>query len=330
MGSTCSKDDEWDDDNDDGEEKKDSTRQRAGRSIDRKYRPRYRPAQKTDESGSGGGGGGDGGGGGSSSLPTLNNALLREIGITRSLISLTSVLQTFRLLITCKELHAAEKDVFHKHKLPAVCNMRSGWGGQDVPYEWLEDMSSGWSGDGNEFKLYRAMVETPNSHWLEYLDTSGVKELRLPQARDQEMLIMFDGKRFSELRTLDLSQCENITDTSVRKVARGCSNLKSLNLRGCVNINNIHLGGCSNLQSLDLADCWRITDACLAEVGRGGCSNLQSLNLEGCFKITNTSLYEVARGCLKLETLNLRFCRNITSACKNALRQSHPNLQLRN
>ena len=106
MGSTCSKDNEWDDDHDDGEEKQDSTHQRAGRSTGGSTYRKYRPSQKTDKGGSGGGGGGGG------SLPTLNNALLREIGITRSLISLTSVLQTFRLLITCKELHAAEKDVF--------------------------------------------------------------------------------------------------------------------------------------------------------------------------------------------------------------------------
>ena len=113
---------------------------------------------------------GDASGGTSDSDPTLTNVLLKETGITRNLLSFTSVPQTYRLLMTCKELQAGEKDVFDNHQLPMVCNMSGG--------------------DG--FKLYRAMVGTLNLRWLEWLDTSGVEELKLPESvTDEEMLIMF-------------------------------------------------------------------------------------------------------------------------------------------
>ena len=149
---------------------------------------------------------GGSGGGGSASTTPLVKALLKEAAFLRNLVEMTSVSQTFLLLMTCKELLAAEKDVFEKHKLPVVCDMRSG---------------------GNEFKLYRAMVGTPNSRWLKWLNTSGVEELKLPTSvTDEEMLIMFSGERFSELRTLNLGHCYSITDASVMEVARGCSNLQ--------------------------------------------------------------------------------------------------------
>ena len=46
----------------------------------------------------------------------------------------------------------------------------------------------------NEFKLYRAMVGTPNSRWVKWLDTSEVEELILPRSvTDEDMLIMFDA-----------------------------------------------------------------------------------------------------------------------------------------
>ena len=297
-------------------------------------------AQKTDDEG-------EGGSGSAVTLAlTLANALLKETGIARSLIPFTSVPQTYRLMMTCKELHAEGEKVFDHQKLPKVCDMRR---------------------EGNEFKLYRAMVGTLNSRWLEWFDTSGVEELKLPMmlpfyqkmsVTDEEMLIMFGGKRFSELRTLNLRGCFNITDTSVLEVARRCSNLQSLILRGCSNITNTSVlevaRGCSNLQTLNLRGCFNITDTSVLEVARR-CSNLQSLILRGCSNITNTSVLEVARRCLNLQTLNLWECRNIfdasvlevargcsnlqildltccnniTYACKNALRQSHPKLQLK-
>ena len=233
---------------------------------------------------------------GSTAPPTLAKALVKEAGILRNLVKMTSMPQTFLLLTTCKELHTAEEEVFDKHKLPVVCDMY----------------------DDEGLKMYHAMVGVPNSRWLVWFDTSGVEELSLPESTtDEEMLILFSGggKRFSKLQTLHLAHCSNITDASVLKVARRYSNLQSLDLEGCWNITDTSMSEvarrCSNLQSLDLTCCRNITDASLLEVARG-CSNLQSLNLYMCQKITDVSLLEVARECSNLQFLNLTFCQNIT------------------
>ena len=135
------------------------------------------------------------------------------------------------------------------------------------------------------------------------------------------------ARRCSNLQKLDLEFCLNITDGSVSEVARECSNLQSLNLRLCRNITDASIfevaRRCSNLQSLDLFCCRNITDASVMEVARR-CSNLQTLNLNYCNNITDASVSEVATRCSNLQTLNLIGCSNITSACKKALRQSYP------
>ena len=269
---------------------------------------------------------GGGGGGGNASTTPLVQTLLKENGVIRKIVEITSVSQTLLLLMTCKELHAAEKDVFEKHKLPVVCDIRRGW----------KCFSGGGVKQGNEFKLYRAMVGTPNSRWLKWLDTSEVEELKLPQnMMDEEMLIMFGGERFSELQTLDLCGCSNITDASVLEVARGCSNLQTLNLTNCRNITDASVmkvvRRCSNLQTLNLLNCRNITDASVMEVARR-CSNLQTLTLY-CYpsnpNITDTSVMEVARQCSNLQSLSLYECSPYTRRVKNVLRQSHPKLKLR-
>ena len=116
---------------------------------------------------------------GSPLTKTLVNVLLKETGIARNLVSFASVPPTFRLLLTCKELHGAAMDIFSNYKLPVVC---------DMSHEW-------WHLGGSvEFKLYRAMVGTLNSRWLMWLDTSEVEELQLPPSvTDENLLIMFCG-----------------------------------------------------------------------------------------------------------------------------------------
>ena len=136
-----------------------------------------------------------GGGGSGSAQRTLTDVFLKEKGLFYILVPFTSVPHASRLMITCKELYTAEEVVLQK--LPKVCDMTSGHG----------------------LMMFRLMVGVPNSRWLEWLDTSGVEELKLPQSvTDEEMLIMFSGERFSKLRTLNLflkGGGRNITVTPV-------------------------------------------------------------------------------------------------------------------
>ena len=184
---------------------------------------------------------------------TLTDVLLTELGIIRTMVRLTSVPQASILLGTCKELHAAEEDVFRKFKLPTKINMsgRRNYGEK-----------SNYLGDG--IKLFCAMVRTSESRWLEWLDASGVEELSLPTSvTDEEMLRLFDGVRFSKLRVLDLAGSSLLTGAGLVVVGSGCS----------------------HLEELYLTDCTNLTDVGVAEFGKG-CPNLYHLGLEGCPNIT--------------------------------------------
>jgi hypothetical protein len=183
---------------------------------------------------------------------TLTDVLLTELGIIRTIVRLMSVPQASILLDTCKKLHAAEEDVFRKFKLPTKINMsgRRTYGENNF-----------FLGDG--LKLYRAMVRTSESRWLEWLDTSDVEELDLPKSvTDEEMLRLFDGVRFSKLRVLDLAG-SSITSAGLAVVGSGCS----------------------HLEELYLTDCTNLTDVGVVEFGKG-CPNLYHLGLEGCPNIT--------------------------------------------
>ena len=241
-----------------------------------------------------------------------------------------------------------------------------------------------WTEQDHVETLLQVMAESP-TRWKQWIDTSVVTALSLWTVDDDWMSAVFTNvltltkfphlkavtlKGFttltvldkdsvwSELQTLNLADCWNITDASVRAVARRCSKLQSLNLaeqknitdasvsevaRRCSNLQTLNLGGygskitdasvsevaqqCPNLRTLDLGYCKNITDLSVLEVARR-CSNLQTLDLEECDKITDLSVLEVARRCSNLQTLDLYNCRKITDACMNALGQSHPELDV--
>ena len=272
---------------------------------------------------------------------TLGDVLLKEKGIIRNVVGFSSVFQTSRLLTTCTELYTA-KDVI-LYQLPVVCDMS----GDDLD----SDMELDNDGQDQKVvmlrKMYTLMVQPANSHWLlSWLDTSRVKELKLPGTlsqreetlrQDKDLLVLTGGKRFAQLQKLDfgvslkkgnfedLSEWKSYSDqvspatggNSLGEVGRRCPNLQSLNLSSCSSITDAGLSevasGCSNLQSLDIWNCSSITDAGLSEVAKG-CSNLQSLNVSNCGSITDAGLSEVAKGCSNLLSLDISNCSSITDA----------------
>ena len=194
------------------------------------------------------------------------------------------------------------------------------------------------------YQVYRAMLEQP-LRWLEWLDTLKVERLQLPTSvTDEEIVILFGGKyggkRFSELRMLDLECCSNITgsqmhgiDTidcaphifrriragaSLATVGRASPNLQSLNLDRCRNITDASMEeireSFSNLRSLNLTWCTNITEIGGLTNVFNGCQHLQSLSLEGCDNITQLGLMILGRLCPNLQSLNLNRCLKITDA----------------
>lgn len=121
------------------------------------------------------------------------------------------------------------------------------------------------------------------------------------------------------LRELDLTDCR-INDKGLKSISR-CSELITLNLGLCLNISAegiIHIGACcSNLQELDLYRSVGIRDAGLEAIANG-CPRLRSINLSYCINVTDYAMKSLSR-LKKLHNLEVRGCPGISSAGLSAI-----------
>jgi F-box and leucine-rich repeat protein 2/20 len=117
------------------------------------------------------------------------------------------------------------------------------------------------------------------------------------------------------LKSVNLMNCENITDLCLDSLAKGV-NLTSLNLEHC-NITDIGLLalalGCYSLQFLNLSHCRNITDYGM-DVIANGCTALESVVLSNCEQISDASLISLSRMCPKLKSINMQSCINVSDA----------------
>nr|XP_020475047.1 F-box and leucine-rich protein 22 [Monopterus albus] len=84
---------------------------------------------------------------------------------------------------------------------------------------------------------------------------------------------------------------------------------------------------CPNLRSLTLSGCGHITDQDVISVLQS-CKKLCCLHLENCVRITDRSLESVVAHGDSLEEVKVDFCRNISQAGLQAVRDKRPGIQL--
>ena len=164
---------------------------------------------------------------------------------------------------------------------------------------------------------------------------------RWPRKVDDKVVAAVISK-CSQLTTLNMSGCFNVTNAAVLVVASECKQLSSLNLNCCRNVTELalvavasectqlktlNLGGrfnhitnsavvavaseCKQLTTLYLENCSIITDTAVVAVDSSG-MRLTSLSLHGCRSITDAAVKAVASGCKQLTTLRLGGCEKIT------------------
>ena len=257
--------------------------------------------------------------------PTFTDDLVKEVAFVRLVSDLTSIRQARRFLSTSRRLNELEEPVFCGYKLPEITS----W--SEIPVSGNTNLVQA-NKEGKA--LLRALTGTPNSRWLSLLDTSEVQKLSLPMnMSDEEMLRLFGGGRFSQLTELDCGGSGGITDVSATAVAQACPHLQALAITYAdgISIRNAGLTelarGCPELRNLNLNGGSEITDSGVIELARG-CSKLRMLDLGGyprAHRVTDVGIKELALKCPDLFSIDIENG-HISTACINALKQTHPKL----
>ncbi|NXJ03224.1 DRC6 protein, partial [Odontophorus gujanensis] len=125
------------------------------------------------------------------------------------------------------------------------------------------------------------------------------------------------------LQDLNLSECQELNDESMRLISESCRSLLYLNL-SYTNITDGTLQLLSrsfpNLQYLSLAHCRKFTNKGLQYLGTGtGCHKLIYLDLSGCIQISVDGFRNVANGCSGIQDLLINEMPTLTDGCIQAL-----------
>ncbi|NXP75009.1 DRC6 protein, partial [Ramphastos sulfuratus] len=125
------------------------------------------------------------------------------------------------------------------------------------------------------------------------------------------------------LQDLNLSECQGLSDESMRLISEGCRALLYLNLSYTdITDRTLRLLPSSfpNLQHLSLAHCRKFTDKGLLYLGSGkGCHKLRYLDLSGCIQISVDGFRNIANGCSGIQDLLLNEMPALTDRCIQAL-----------
>lgn len=123
---------------------------------------------------------------------------------------------------------------------------------------------------------------------------------------------------------LDVSSCQSLTDSSIKKLVESCPYLSTLCLEECKftegGVNCIAENGYS-LKTLKLAYCKGVTNASLEKLSNG-CPGLIHLDLSYCTNVTIDELQKVLVKWQTLKILNLRGFHQLTTEAIQ-----HPNIQ---
>lgn len=155
-------------------------------------------------------------------------------------------------------------------------------------------------------------VQVNRAVFSRFLPTaSKLQTLSLPNKYDLQDSDLVSIDQCSGLFDIDLTGCLKLTDATIQRIAKGCTDLQTLNISETriTRIGLAALGELEDLDYLDLAHCFKIIEPPLADYQAGtksrfaaleGCTNLRYLDVSGC-RLKDFSL--MAIGKLQLETL---------------------------
>ena len=117
------------------------------------------------------------------------------------------------------------------------------------------------------------------------------------------------------LTSINLANCQDISNVGISAIAEGCHHLTSINLCRCAGISDIGVvaiaEGCHGLTSINLCRCAGISDIGVVAIAEG-CPGLTSIDLSGSGRISDTGVVAIAEGCPGLTSIDLSVCRYIS------------------
>ncbi|KGN66042.1 F-box/LRR-repeat protein 3 isoform X1 [Cucumis sativus] len=156
-----------------------------------------------------------------------------------------------------------------------------------------------------ERSLDQLALNCPSLEELDLTDCCGVNDKGL------ECL-----SRCSQLLSLKLGLCTNITDKGLIKIGLNCKRIHELDLYRCLGIGDAGLealsSGCKKLMKLNLSYCNKLTDRGMGYIGH--LEELCVLEIRGLHNVTSVGLTAVAAGCKRLVDLDMKQCQNVDDA----------------
>ncbi|PIN21559.1 hypothetical protein CDL12_05741 [Handroanthus impetiginosus] len=153
---------------------------------------------------------------------------------------------------------------------------------------------------------------------IDLTDCSGVNDIGLKYL-----------SKCSELASLKLGLCTNISDNGLYYVASNCLKIRDLDLYRCSEIGDDGLAalshGCKKLQKLIFSYCGLVTDIGMEYLS--SLEELSDLEMRCLPNITGSGLRNLATGCRKLSQLDVKNCKNIDDSGFWALAYYSRNLQ---
>ncbi|GLJ15214.1 hypothetical protein SUGI_0248700 [Cryptomeria japonica] len=135
--------------------------------------------------------------------------------------------------------------------------------------------------------------------------------------------------RCSELTTLKLGFCPNISDEGIIHIGARCSNLQELDLYRSTGVGDAGIAvisnSCPGLKSINLSYCTHVSDDSLKSISQ--LHKLHNLEIRGCSGISSTGLSAIALGCKRIAELDIKRCYNVDDAGILAIANSCRNLR---
>ncbi|XP_053401958.1 F-box/LRR-repeat protein 7-like [Mercenaria mercenaria] len=194
--------------------------------------------------------------------------------------------------------------------------------------------------------LNLSKTQIEDEHLEELVVVSGLKlqELILIGCRNvSDEGIAYICKHQPQLKSLDIRECPDLTNSTVLTVSAGLSQLRNLYLNKCKQITDkaaMSLSRLNQLEVLDMSECFQVTSAGLV---RGLCKEevtavlthlnlnccslvgdsfvekaceclplLTHLDLGSCFKISDNSVHSISSSLKYLRFLRLAWCKEVT------------------